>query len=357
MKTNKQIFRLMEHGFKPSTLERLNERQINVLYNRLVEQVIPQQKTTYKIEQGGGTLPSSSKGYNISVNKSTNTTTATPIESEMKEGDDVNRKIDKSELRFLKNLYKKTQSEKIKNMIVNLEKELSKGEMKEGDSLDALSMQDYTGQEGPHDERDMAPDGMDDDSSYNRRMMGESRRKKSQNPWAICTSTMGKEFGTTERSDWSKPQMKKYERCVMDVKKSIKEGKHPYESILENKILSLIERDMLPRMTKSELLRTISERKEKMESAPAPVKPDTDVKPGKKERRRPGYTPGPDPRPKARRERMESAPAPVKPDTDVKPGEKQRRRPGYTPGPDPRPKASSKSKEKYMSIISKILRQ
>ena len=317
MKTNKQIFRLMEHGFKPSTLEMLNERQINVLYKRIVEQVTPQQKTTYKIGPGGGTLPANPKGYSVSVNKSTDVTTATPIESEMKEGEDVNRKIDKSELKFLKNLYKNAPTQKIKNMIINLEKELSKGEMKEGDSLGALSMQDYTGQEGPHDERDMSPDGMDDDSMNDRGMMGESRRKKSKNPWAICTSTMGKEFGTTERSDWSKPQMKKYERCVMDVKKSIKEGRHPYESILENKILSLIERDMLPRMTKSDLLRTISERKEKMESAPAPVKPDT----------------------------------------DVKPGEKQRRRPGHVPGPDPRPKASSKEKEKYMNIISKILRQ
>lgn len=65
-------------------------------------------------------------------------------------------------------------------------------------------------------------------------------KKKEYNPWAICTSTLGKEFGTTERSDWSKPQMAKYERCVKDVKKSIKEGNDPYESLLESHIIKLV---------------------------------------------------------------------------------------------------------------------
>jgi len=137
-------------------------------------------------------------------------------------------------------------------------------------------------------------------------------KKKSYNPWAICTSSVGRK------------DMKKYERCVMDVKKSIKEGKNPYEVILERQILSLMERELHPRMTKAELLKTISEKKKEVviideaEPAPAPVKPD------------------------------------VKPDTDRKP----RRRPGQVPGPDPAPKAKSpeEKKKKYMSLISKILR-
>ncbi len=48
------------------------------------------------------------------------------------------------------------------------------GEMKENqDDLTALTRQDDTGQEGPHDADDMAPDGMDDDSDNNRSMMNE----------------------------------------------------------------------------------------------------------------------------------------------------------------------------------------
>lgn len=58
-------------------------------------------------------------------------------------------------------------------------------DMMEDDSLDALSMQDYTGQEGPHDEKDMAPDGMDDDSDDNRKMMKDEEFKETQqgNPY------------------------------------------------------------------------------------------------------------------------------------------------------------------------------
>ena len=58
-------------------------------------------------------------------------------------------------------------------------------DMMEDDSLDALSMQDYTGQEGPHDEKDMAPDGMDDDSDDDRKMMKDEEMKETQqgNPY------------------------------------------------------------------------------------------------------------------------------------------------------------------------------
>ena len=58
-------------------------------------------------------------------------------------------------------------------------------DMMEDDSLDALSMQDYTGQEGPHDEKDMAPDGMSDDSDDNRKMMADGEMEETQqgNPY------------------------------------------------------------------------------------------------------------------------------------------------------------------------------
>lgn len=41
------------------------------------------------------------------------------------------------------------------------------------DALGVDVMQSVTGQESPHDEEDMAPDGMDDDSDNDRDMMGE----------------------------------------------------------------------------------------------------------------------------------------------------------------------------------------
>lgn len=71
-------------------------------------------------------------------------------------------------------------------------------------------------------------------SGFNVRLEAETEEQK--NPWAICTAQMGKEFGTTERSKWSKKQQGKYERCVKDVKKSLKEGKEPFHYFVENEI-------------------------------------------------------------------------------------------------------------------------
>lgn len=287
MKTNRQILKLVETGFKTSTLKKLNDNQINALYTRLVE---------------------SSKETKEAVTKTSTTTTY-----------DLGVDVDRKEVE------NKMGSKGLPAFIDPATKKitLTSGEVKEDDSLGSLAMQDYTGQEGPHDEKDMAPDGMDDDSDDDRKMMGEAKKKKkskAKNPWAICTATMGKEFGSTERSDWTKPQMKKYERCVMDVKKTMKEGKNPYEVMLEKQILALMEMELSPRMTKAELLRTI---RESNGSAPSPTKPE--VKPGEKERTSPT----------------------------------RRRRPGQVPGPDPAPKAKKSDeeiKDELMSIISKILK-
>ena len=95
--------------------------------------------------------------------------------------------------------------------------------------------------------------------------MKEGKKKsKKYNPWAICTSTVGRE------------DKKKYERCVMDIKKSVKEGRDPSELFLENKIVSLLERNIQPKISKKEFLDMIQE-------SETTVKPEkTTVKPGEK---------------------------------------------------------------------------
>jgi hypothetical protein len=152
----------------------------------------------------------------------------------------------------------------------------------------------------------------------------EKKTTKKKNPWAICTSVMGAEFGSTERSDWSKKQMGKYEKCVMGVKKSIKEGKNPEEVLLENKFRIIIEKNLKPTITKGDLLNMINE-----QPVETPVKPTTKprVKPGS-----PLPNPGSLPKPKA----AGTKEAPVKPTTKprVKPGS-----PLPNPGSLPKPKA------------------
>jgi hypothetical protein len=54
------------------------------------------------------------------------------------------------------------------------------------------------------------------------------KKKKKYNPWAVCTSSVGRK------------NKKKYEDCVMGVKKKIKEGRNPYEYLIESKMEEIV---------------------------------------------------------------------------------------------------------------------
>jgi hypothetical protein len=92
---------------------------------------------------------------------------------------------------------------------------------------------------------------------------GKKRTKKKveKNPWAICTSSLGLEG--KKKDDYTKGEDKKFERCVLDVKKSLKEGKNPYEVILERKMRDIVEENLRPTMTKKDLIKSILESKTK----------------------------------------------------------------------------------------------
>lgn len=47
---------------------------------------------------------------------------------------------------------------------------------------------------------------------------------KAKNPYSICTVSLGRVIGTQKRSKWTSAQLKKYERCVLNVKKTMKDG-------------------------------------------------------------------------------------------------------------------------------------
>jgi hypothetical protein len=185
----------------------------------------------------------------------------------------------------------------------------------------------------------MYQDGMDESSEIK-----EKKKNEKYNPWAVCTSSLGLEG--KDRDSYSPNQKKKFERCVKDVKKSMKEGKNPIQDIVESSIERLIERHISPRISKQELLKTLSEggmikkpvkgglsnnlvgsqkmdkpigklytltKKEAMEQAPttAPpkVKPGTTEKPGKID---PFKNPKHQPKPKAGKNMVDDNPkAPV----------------------------------------------
>ena len=141
--------------------------------------------------------------------------------------------------------------------------------------------------------------------------------KKKYNPWAICTSSVGRK------------DKKKYERCVMDVKKSIKEGKDPINLFLEEKIVSLLEKHVQPKISKKDFLQMISE----TETAPAKPKVPV-VEPGKKPKTPFSPKPGVKPAPKAETKEQDTAEPIVKPKTPkTKPKTPFSPKPGVKPAP------------------------
>jgi hypothetical protein len=80
----------------------------------------------------------------------------------------------------------------------------------------------------------------------------KTKKKVEKNPWAICTSSLGLEG--KKKEDYTKGEDKKFERCVLGVKESLKEGKNPYEVILEQKMRDIVEANLRPAITKKDLM-------------------------------------------------------------------------------------------------------
>jgi hypothetical protein len=179
---------------------------------------------------------------------------------------------------------------------------------------------------------------------------GKKKKKSKYNPWAICTSSVGRK------------DMEKYERCVMDVKESIKEGKNPYEVILEDRFEKILLNNLNARITKKDFVSLLETKsKDMMTSAPLIAKPRMNRPIG-----RLMFGKG---------EMSETETAPAKP--KVKPDTETRPRPSH-PGRNPKPgegpapaKAKVKKietkevsntqmqrkKDEFMSAINKILKK
>jgi hypothetical protein len=176
----------------------------------------------------------------------------------------------------------------------------------------------------------------------------EKENEDGPNPWAICHAQVGPK------------KSRKWERCVMSVKKQLKEGKNPVSLFLESQIEKIVEKHLPPRITKGDLLKVISE------TTTAPVK-EPITKPTTKPRTRPSHpgknpNPGVNPAPKAKKsETKEATTAPVK-EPITKPTTKPRTRPAHpgqnpNPGVNPAPKATKISPEQAKNeVIDAIIK-
>ena len=200
--------------------------------------------------------------------------------------------------------------------------------IEDDNALGDLAMQSDTGQETPHDEKDMAPDGMDDDSDNNRSEMGESEikekfRSKAQQGYffAKCEEEgpnskwckMADEFAG-DTKNWKKLPKKVSESKIRQIEESLIHLVRKYipETMTKKALLNLLEQ--LPGTKEAPVktpTRTTPERKTpyKPKHKPAPKAGDTQtapkVKPGVApsvpERKTP-YQPKHKPAPKAKKE-------------------------------------------------------
>ena len=185
----------------------------------------------------------------------------------------------------------------------------------------------------------MAPDGMGDDSDAQiDKYEDMTEAEEKNNPWAICHTQLGPK------------KTAKFERCVKAVKKSLKEGTSPMDFFIEEKIVSLVENYLEPKMTKEEFLETIAEQGVIRRSV---YKPKS--KKGKSIRM---SKPIGDLGMLQSMSEAGTETAPVKPTT--KPDTKPNVRPGHPgkkpfEGPNPAPKASQKELDKAKNDVLKLI--
>ena len=279
MKANKKIMDLLNHGFSNSLLSTLNERQVDSLYQRLVE---------------------SKKESNEQVTKTSTTSTFDP-------NNDAQRKALEDMLG--KKGIPATIDPATKKITVVAEDDLSPEEVTE--KFESKKQQKYFWYK-----------------------CGEGKTKE-QKKWC----KMAKEFSDSTKNFSKLPEKKETKEDYTDmianihqknmsdkinkITPSVKFG----ESKIERTISKLVEKHLPPKMNKKDLMNIIFEAEKEVET---PVKPD--VKPDRPKPQTP-YQPKHRPAPKAGETEVET---PVKP--DVKPDRPKPQTP-YQPKHKPAPKA------------------
>ena len=201
--------------------------------------------------------------------------------------------------------------------------------------------------------------GPSSDDGFGNEDDGDMNEEKGPNAWAICHTQVGPK------------KSRKWERCVREVKKQLKEGKNPVSLFLETQIEKIVEKHIPPRITKGDLMKVISEQQHAPTTKPAPTKPDTKptTRPSKPSHPGKNPNPGENPAPKAKKsetKEQQTAPEPTTKPAPTKPGTRPdtRPRPAHpgknpNPGENPAPKAKKVSaedaKDKVIDVIMNLL--
>jgi hypothetical protein len=410
---NKKISSLLNKGIKFESLKMLNETQINTLYNAVIgeqESLTDKVAGVQKLRQVNAELQKDIKKtidlvgeedseeelnewgssdqhfFNQSIHKQLGEPEKMPspfspeLESAVEDAVDFywddweEYQTDRDSLLVHgKRAYLRSYFRDDFNMLVKMfEPASDDGEIDENitssNALGDLAMKKLTGQETPHDEDDMAPDGMDDDSDNNRSEMGEEvdeefKSKSQQKYFFVKCEEEGPKSEWCKRADEFADDTKDFSKLPEKVetnegtkcwkgyeKKGMKtmfgkkvpncvkkESKEEQIRQIEESIVSLVKKYVPKRMSKKDLLNLTEQSPGTKE---APVKTPTRTKP---ERKTP-YKPKHKPAPKAGD--TKTAPTRVKPGTKEKPDRKT----PYKPKHKPAPKAGKKELPSFLKF-------
>ena len=376
MSTKNKIIGLLKEGFKISTLKKLNEKQINVLYNKIISEIsvddtaemknnlvvanqVAKELSAELTEDWGS---SDQYYFNQSIHRDLGEpdTMPSPFSPEFQSAvesavdfywddwdeyqTDYEGLVDHAKRMYLRSYFPEKFSALVR-MFEPVKDDDIDGELGESqisNDLDDMAGDDPNEDPNPKGNEDgpsnygvnpkkdkSMNDGMGIDESKKKPTkmktpittlgMFEGKKKKSKyNPWAVCTDSLGLEG--KKRDEYTKKQKEKFERCVRDVKKQNESFERKVGQI-EESIVSLIKNYKKPTMTKKELL--------EQGTKEAPVKTPTKT-PSKPERKSP-YKPKHKPAPKAGD--TKTAPTRVKPGTKEKPDKKNPYKPKHKPAP------------------------
>ena len=376
MSTKNKLMELMKEGFTIKTLKNLNEKQINVLHKKIVNEQSTTDKTekikndlnqandlVQKISQELGEEELNEWGssdqniMNASIHSDLGEPQSMPspfsseLESAAEEAVDfywddweeyeTDREglIDDAKRKYLRRYFPETfyamvrMFEPVKevdpyDVDIELDENQMTNDLNKIAGVDPNEDPNPEGNEdGPSDNM-KANDGMGISETKKKSVkmktpittlgMFEDKKKEKYNPWAVCTSSLGLEG--KEKDDYTKKENEKFERCVRDVKKQ-NESFQRKVSKIEESLVSLLKNYKKPTMTKKDLL--------EQGTKEAPVKTPTKT-PSKPDRKSP-YKPKHKPAPKAGD--TKTAPTRVKPGIKEKPDRKSPYKPKHKPAP------------------------
>jgi hypothetical protein len=298
MNTNQKKLKLVKEGIKASTLNKMTDSQIDVLFSKLQEQVTPlPAKPSFKVGIKGGELPGNDKGYSIQPNATDNSVTATPMGENQ--------------------------------------------EIEEDDTLNVVQDPDAT-EDGM---------GMFEEKEIDEKFESKKQQKyffakcgdgktKEQKKWCKMADEFAKDTNFAKLPEKKKETKENYQKMISGALNKIAQSKlgeiKPTvtmgESEIEKQIMRLVEKHITPKMKKEDLLSLIEG-----DTKTAPAKPK--VKPGTT----PKHPFKPDPNkkgaPKAKKREMDedTKTAPAKP--KVNPGTK----PKHPFQPDPNKQGAPKA--------------